>query len=173
MSATAPEAPLVIVPMRRRHLRAVLRTETRVYPRPWTVGLYLGELAQPEERRCYLVAREGAQVVGHAGMIVLGDDGHITTLAVDPEHQGRGIGARLLGLLLDAARERGLSGVTLEVRTGNEPALALYRRFGFVEEGVRRGYYEETGDDAVIMWLRDLTPRPESAAPGDQEDTTP
>jgi ribosomal-protein-alanine N-acetyltransferase len=154
---TAPAAaPVRIAPMRRRHLRAVLRTEARVYPRPWTVGLYLGELAQPDDRRRYVVARVGGTVVGHAGMIVAVDEAHVTTVAVDPDWQRRGVGARLVLDLLADARARGLVGVTLEVRAGNDAARSLYRRFGFVDEGVRRGYYPEDGEDAVIMWLRDL-----------------
>ncbi|HSL58610.1 MAG TPA: ribosomal protein S18-alanine N-acetyltransferase [Acidimicrobiales bacterium] len=156
MTAPAEVAPLRIAPMRRRHLRAVLRTEAQVYPQPWTIGLYLGELAQPDDRRRYVVARVGGTVVGHAGMIVAVDEAHVTTVAVDPAWQRRGIGARLLLDLVLAAREAALAGVTLEVRSANPAAIALYERFGFVAEGVRRGYYAETGEDAVIMWLRDL-----------------
>jgi len=152
----AGTAPLRITPMRRRHLRAVLRTEAQVSPQPWSIGLFLGELAQPEQRRRYVVARVGGDVVGHAGMIVAVDDAHVTTVAVDPAWQRRGIGARLVLDLVRAARDRGLVGVTLEVRAGNHPAIALYERFGFGAEGTRRGYYAETGEDAVIMWLRDL-----------------
>lgn len=156
MTAPATVVPVRIAPMRRRHLRAVLRTEAQVYPRPWSVGLYLGELAQPDHRRRYVVARVGGTVVGHAGMIVAVDEAHVTTVAVDPAWQRRGIGARLVLDLLLAARARGLVGVTLEVRAGNAAAQALYRRFGFEAEGRRRGYYPEDGEDAVIMWLRDL-----------------
>jgi [ribosomal protein S18]-alanine N-acetyltransferase len=152
-----PSSPtLRIAPMRRRHLRSVLRIEAEVYPKPWSLGLYLGELALPEERRIYLVARSGGHVVGHAGLMFAADDGHVTTVAVDPRWQRRGIAARLLVVLFRAAVARGASALTLEVRAGNEPAMALYRRFGFVEAGLRKGYYAETGDDAVIMWATDV-----------------
>ena len=158
MSATeVPSSPaLRIVPMRRRHLRSVLRIEAEVYPRPWSFGLYLGELALPEERRIYLVARSGGQVVGHAGLMFAADDGHVTTVAVDPRWQRHGIAARLLVVLFREARSRGATDLTLEVRACNEPAQALYRRFGFAEAGIRKGYYAETGEDAVIMWANDI-----------------
>lgn len=156
-----PAAPLLtIAPMRRRHLRSVLRIEAEVYPRPWTLGLYLDELALPEDRRIYLVARSGGHVVGHAGLMFAADDGHVTTVAVDPRWQRRGIGARLLVVLFREARARGATDLTLEVRAGNEPAQALYRRFGFAEAGIRKGYYSETGEDAVIMWANDVDAEP-------------
>lgn len=150
------EPDLRIAPMRRRHLRSVLRIEAEVYPRPWTLGLYLGELALPEERRIYLVARSGGHVVGHAGLMFAADDGHVTTVAVDPRWHRRGIAARLLVVLFREARMRGATDLTLEVRATNEPAQALYRRFGFAEAGIRKGYYAETGEDAVIMWANDV-----------------
>lgn len=146
------EPDLRIAPMRRRHLRSVLRIEAEVYPRPWTLGLYLGELALPEERRIYLVARSEGHVVGHAGLMFAADDGHVTTVAVDPRWHRRGIAARLLVVLFREARMRGATDLTLEVRADNEPAQALYRRFGFAQAGIRKGYYAETGEDAVIMW---------------------
>lgn len=156
-----PASPLLtIAPMRRRHLRSVLRIEAEVYPRPWTLGLYLDELALPEDRRVYLVARSGGHVVGHAGLMFAADDGHVTTVAVDPRWQRRGIGARLLVVLFREARARGATDLTLEVRAGNEPAQALYRRFGFAEAGIRKGYYSETGEDAVIMWANDVDAEP-------------
>jgi [ribosomal protein S18]-alanine N-acetyltransferase len=156
-AAAVPAAPdLRIAPMRRRHLRSVLRIEAEVYPRPWSLGLYLGELALPEERRIYLVARSGGHVVGHAGLMFAADDGHVTTVAVDPRWQRHGIAARLLVVLFREARSRGATDLTLEVRASNEPAQALYRRFGFAEAGIRKGYYAETGEDAVIMWANDI-----------------
>jgi ribosomal-protein-alanine N-acetyltransferase len=150
------EPSLKIAPMRRRHLRSVLRIEAEVYPRPWTLGLYLGELALPEERRIYIVARSGGHVVGHAGLMFAADDGHVTTVAVDPPWQRRGVAARLLLVLFREARVRGATDLTLEVRANNGPAQALYRRFGFAEAGIRRGYYAESGEDAVIMWANDV-----------------
>jgi len=144
-----------ITPMRRRHLRAVLRIEQQVYPRPWTFGLFLGEISQ-RASRVYLVARVGSEVVGYAGMFRAVDDGHITTIAVDPAWQRRGIATRMLLALARAAVDRGCRNLTLEVRMSNSGAQALYQRFGFVPAGVRKGYYPETGEDALVMWANDI-----------------
>ena len=123
--------------MRRRHLRGVLRIEQQVYPRPWTFGLFLGEISQ-RASRVYLVARVGSEVVGYAGMFRAIDDGHITTIAVDPAWQRRGIATRMLLVLARAAVDRGCRNLTLEVRISNSGAQALYQRFGFVPAGVRK-----------------------------------
>jgi [ribosomal protein S18]-alanine N-acetyltransferase len=144
-----------ITPMRRRHLRGVLRIEQQVYPRPWTFGLFLGEISQ-RASRVYLVARVGSEVVGYAGMFRTVDDGHITTIAVDPAWQRRGIATRMLLALARAAVDRGCHNLTLEVRMSNSGAQALYQRFGFVPAGVRKGYYPETGEDALVMWSNDI-----------------
>jgi len=84
------------------------------------------------------------------------EDGHITTLTVDPGWHHRGIGTVLLADLARAAPALGVRHLTLEVRVGNAPAQALYRRFGFAPVGVRKNYYAETGEDAIIMWARDV-----------------
>jgi ribosomal-protein-alanine N-acetyltransferase len=144
-----------ITPMRRRHLRGVLRIEQQVYPRPWTFGLFVGEISQ-RASRVYLVARVGSEVVGYAGMFRAVDDGHITTIAVDPAWQRRGIATRMLLALARAAVDRGCRNLTLEVRMSNSGAQALYQRFGFVPAGVRKGYYPETGEDALVMWANDI-----------------
>jgi [ribosomal protein S18]-alanine N-acetyltransferase len=144
-----------ITPMRRRHLRGVLRIEQQVYPRPWTFGLFLGEISQ-RASRVYLVARVGSEVVGYAGMFRAVADGHITTVAVDPAWQRHGVATRMLLALARSAVDRGCHNLTLEVRMSNSGAQALYQRFGFAPAGVRKGYYPETGEDALVMWANDV-----------------
>lgn len=157
----APVAPpralddLEIVPMRRRHIRSVLRIEVQSYPKPWTLGLYLSELALGS-LRCYLVARRAGEVVGYGGVMYLGPDAHVTTLAVAPELQRQGIGGRVLLQLARAAIAHGAENLTLEVRVSNDAAIALYRRFGFVPAGVRKNYYAEVKEDALVMWANDI-----------------
>ncbi len=146
---------VVITPMRRRHLRGVLRIENQTQVRGWSLGLFLGEVARPEGRR-YLVAKSGSQVVGFGGMLFIGEDGHVTTLSVDPAWQRRGIATRLLSALCREAAVRGMGAITLEVRAENRSAQALYRAFGFAPAGVRRNYYPDTGEDALIMWAHDI-----------------
>ena len=146
---------VTITPMRRRHLRSVLRIEALVYPRPWSLGLFMSELAL-KTTRVYLCAKVGNEVVGYAGLMITGSDGHVTTVAVDPAWHRNGIGARLMLGLSRAAVERGCSGLTLEVRVGNDGAQALYRSFGFAPAGIRKNYYTETNEDAIVMWAHDI-----------------
>ena len=140
--------------MRRRHLRKVLRIEQQVYPRPWSLGLYVSELSRGDDR-VYIVGSVGGRLVGYGGCLLVQEDGHITTLAVDPDWQGRSVGSRLLLALCRQAISRGAQNLTLEVRMSNEEAKALYRRFGFVPAGVRRNYYAEVGEDALVMWANE------------------
>lgn len=151
-------ATIDISPMRRRHLTAVLEIEKQAYPRPWSRTLLLGEL-DLKESRAYVVARDGRRVVGYAGVMLVGDEGHITTIAVDPNAQRSGIGMRLMLALVKAALERGANSMTLEVRASNQAAQGLYKRFGFISVGARKGYYQDNAEDALIMWVRDIDTR--------------
>lgn len=144
-----------ILPMRRRHVRAVLAIEEQVFPTPWSFGLYMSELAQPAVRG-YFVARHRLDVVGYGGIMLAVGDAHVTTLAVAPAWQHLGIGRVVLLRLAHDARRRGCTDLTLEVRASNEPAQALYREFGFVPAGIRKNYYSEIGEDAIIMWAHDI-----------------
>jgi len=144
-----------VTPMRRRHLRAVLRIEAQVYPRPWSMSLFLSELAL-RATRAYFVAVVGREVVGYVGVMMSVDDGHITTIAVDPEWQRHKIGTRLLLAAARDAMARGASSLTLEVRMSNHAAQNMYRRFNFKPVGVRKGYYVETNEDALVMWADDV-----------------
>jgi len=141
--------------MRRRHLRSVLRIEAQVYARPWSLSLFVSELAL-RTTRAYYVARVDGSLCGYAGLMVTGEDGHITTLAVDPAWHRRKIGTRLLLVQAREAIQRGASSLTLEVRVGNAGAQEMYRRFGFRPAGVRKNYYVETNEDALVMWAHDV-----------------
>lgn len=149
------ELEVHLVAMRRRHLRSVLRIEQQVYPRPWSLSLFLSELSL-RTSRYYLVARVDAMVVGYAGLMYAGDDAHVTTIAVDPAWRRAKIGTRLLAELAKAALEREAHNLTLEVRVGNTGAQALYERFGFTSAGIRKNYYVETNEDAVVMWAEHI-----------------
>lgn len=148
-----------LAPMRRRHLRRVLEIEAAVYPRPWSFSLFLSELAL-RGSRAYVVARCDEEVVGYAGLMMALDDAHVTTIAVDPSWHRRHIATRLLLHLADVARERGAAHMTLEVRVGNTEAQNLYRAFGFRPAGIRKGYYAETNEDALVMWADDIGGEP-------------
>ena len=156
--AAEPDVAALVVhvqPMKRRHLRSVLRIEQQVYPRPWSSSLFMSELAL-RSTRAYFVARIGRDLVGYAGLMMTLDEAHVTTIAVDPKrHRGK-IGTRLLLVLVREALTRGATAVTLEVRMSNTGAQDLYRRFGFVPVGVRKNYYQEVNEDALVMWAHEV-----------------
>lgn len=145
---------LVVTPMRRRHLPGVLAIEAQVYPRPWSARLFEDELER--RGRAYVVARRGERVVGYGGVLMIADDGHIATVAVDPTEQRRGVGRALLRALVRRAIELGARQLTLEVRVSNDGAQALYREFGFAPAGARKAYYADNGEDALVMWAHDV-----------------
>ena len=145
-----PLAGLELTKMRRRHLRQVLAIEAQVYPRPWSASLFLSELAQ-RSTRTYLVARYDGHVVGYAGMMFTAREAHITNIAVDPRFQGRRIGTRLLVALVIEAIAKAAETISLEVRVSNKIAQEMYEKFGFSVAGVRKGYYIETNEDALVM----------------------
>lgn len=151
----AEDITVHLVPMRRRHLRSVLRIEAQVYPRPWSLSLFMSELAL-RTSRAYVVAKVSAHVVGYAGMMLAGPDAHVTTIAVDPAWHRHKIGTRLMLQLVDEALRRNAQNLTLEVRVSNAPAQAMYRRFGFRPAGIRKNYYAETNEDAMVMWADDI-----------------
>jgi len=137
-------------PMRLSDLRAVLALEDELFaPDTWTAAMFRDELARTDTR-WYLVAEDGEDVVGYGGLIAYPDEAHIATIGVTAKRQGEGIGARLLDELL-AEADRRSPVVLLEVRADNELAQELYRRRGFTEIGRRRGYYQPSGTDAVVM----------------------
>lgn len=144
---------------------AVDALEQRLFPADaWPLHMFLSELSQHETRR-YLVAESGGDIVGYAGLMCIEPIADVQTIAVVPECEGRGIGARLLTRLIDEARLRGAADVLLEVRADNPRAQQLYVRFGFEQIHVRRGYYRD-GVDALIMRLQ-LVPEGTAPAPAD------
>jgi [ribosomal protein S18]-alanine N-acetyltransferase len=151
-----------LVPMRRRHVPQVAALERRVHARPWSAGLFEGELGQPD--RHYVTAWSDTvrarHLLGYGGIQLVGPDAHVTILTVDPEVRRRGVGSHLLLALLEAALVAGATGATLEVRAGNVAAQRLYGGFGFAPVGIRPGYYAgaagDPAEDALIMWAYDV-----------------
>jgi len=137
-----------------RHLDEVLRIES-TFAAPWTREMFQQELRQQEELAYGLVAVVGERVVGYALNWFVADEVHIVNLAVHPHCRRRGIARRLLGEVFDCARRRGMMIATLEVRYHNEAAISLYRSLGFREVALRKKYYADNGEDALVM-LADL-----------------
>lgn len=142
-------------PMKRRHVRQVLRIEAQVYPRPWSASLFYQEIARRPDR-VYLVAKLDNEVIGYGGLMTSGIESHITTIAVDPAFHRRKIGMRLMVGLIEAALGNGANTVSLEVRRSNEAAQTMYERFGFIPVGIRKGYYAETKEDAIVMLVENV-----------------
>ena len=140
-------------PMRQADMPAIMALERELFPDDaWTPEMFASEFAQSASRRLYLVAEEGDAVIGYAGMMFTGGpQADVLTLAVDPAHWGQGTGAALLSALVGEAGRRGHTEVMLEVRKDNPRARRLYLRHGFEEIGIRRGYYQPSGVDAVVM----------------------
>ncbi|GAB6877525.1 hypothetical protein JCM13210_22530 [Thermaerobacter litoralis] len=146
-----------IEPMTPGDLPLVLAIERRSFPTPWSERAFTSEL-RDNLYADYIVARHGDRLVGYAGMWCILDEAHVTTIAVDPEFRGRGVGNRLLTALEERALRYGCRRMTLEVRVSNHVAQRLYLRHGFRPCGIRRGYYVDNGEDAIIMWRDRLDP---------------
>ncbi len=144
-----------IRPARHDDLHDILAIERSVFPEDaWTEEMFASELSQPATRH-YIVAEADGVVAGYAGLsAVPGHQGDVQTIAVRADHQGRGIGTAMLNDLIATAAARNCREIFLEVRADNDRARLLYLRTGFTEVGVRRGYYQPSGADAIVMRLR-------------------
>lgn len=129
-------------------LPQVIAIERRAFPTPWSLAMFVLELSKPSG--VCLAAIEGDQVLGYLVCSKYDRVWHLMNIAVDPAARRRGLASRLLDAMLERAGYEG--SYTLEVRTSNAPAIALYERFGFRAAGTRPRYYQDTGEDAVIMW---------------------
>jgi ribosomal-protein-alanine N-acetyltransferase len=137
--------------MRWWHIDEVLPLEQDLFDDDrWTARTYWSELGQLDTR-FYLVAVDRDVLQGYAGLCDYPDEAFVQTIAVAREAQGKGVGARLLQALLDEAARRRQRRVMLEVRADNDRAIALYERFDFRRSAVRRGYYQPSGADALVM----------------------
>lgn len=135
--------------MERQDINQVLEIENVCFPVPWSRDSFLSEIRNPLAQ--YLVAEEDFVLQGYAGVWLIFDEGHITNVAVHPRARGKRIGEMLLTNTIAFVSAHGAVTITLEVRTSNDSAQSLYRRMGFEEVGLRKGYYTDNGEDALIM----------------------
>ena len=140
-----------IIPMTEEHLDGVMILEEATFSIPWTRGDFEREVKE-NNMAIYYVAMEGGKVIGYAGMWHVVVEGHITNVGVLEEARCKGVGSMLMEKLIEVAVEKKMYGITLEVRMGNAPAQALYHKYGFKAEGIRKNYYSDTKEDAIIMW---------------------
>lgn len=141
----------------RRDVRELLVIEQAQFPEPWSRGMLLDEITNHATRR-YTVAVQDGRILGCLGVMFVIDELHVNTLGVAPGEEGRGVATSLLDDAWADAALRGIIRATLEVAVSNQRAQRLYGRYGFAPVGVRRRYYERTGEDALVMWA-DLAPR--------------
>ncbi len=139
------------------HLDRVLEIEALSYPTPWSRRAFQSELTE-NTYAYYHIVRHDDTIIGYVGMWVILDESHITNIAIHPDYQNRGIGRFVLESMFRRARELGSTKMTLEVRVSNAGAIHLYRSLGFQDRGIRKGYYTDTHEDAIVMWKDDLAP---------------
>ena len=168
LAAPAPDrgrAAARLRPMTPADLDVVLALELELFgEEAWSRPMLEGELAQQPVSRHYLVAEAAGVIVGYAGLLAGGTQADVATIGVTGSAQGHGTGAALLAALLAEARRRGCAEVFLEVRVDNLRAQRLYRSRGFEQVGLRRGYYQPSGADALVMRLDLATAGPQAGA---------
>jgi len=150
----------VLIEIRRlelQHLGAIEQIERRSYPTPWSRSMFASELAKPSS--VSLGAFEGDRLTGYLIISRYVDAWHVMNIAVDPSSRRRGIASVLFQRLFDITADDEQRGYTLEVRVSNAGAIELYERMGFEGRGVRRGYYTDNHEDALIMWRDPVGPR--------------
>jgi len=146
-----------------RDLNAIEEIERDSYPTPWSRSMFAGELAKPSSICLGAVDAELDELVGYLIISRYVDAWHVMNIAVAPEYRRRGIARQLMERLFDVTARDARRGYTLEVRVSNEGAIELYRRLGFQPRGIRRGYYTDNREDALIMW-RDPETDPDRTA---------
>jgi [ribosomal protein S18]-alanine N-acetyltransferase len=139
-------------PLELRDLSSIDGIERRSYPTPWSRSMFAGEIAKPSSICLGAFDAETDVLLGYLIISRYVDAWHVMNVAVEPEHRRRGIASALLDRLFELTAEDAQRGYTLEVRVSNTQAIALYEQLGFQARGIRRGYYTDNREDALIMW---------------------
>lgn len=138
--------------METRDLDEILEVEMSCFKTPWTRHMFVDELYN--SNAYYFVVNVNEKIVGYVGFWKIIDEAHITNVAIHKDYRRLGYGRALITAMLNKAKELEIIAITLEVRVSNLDAILLYESFGFVSSGVRRGYYSDNNEDALIMWLK-------------------
>ncbi|WP_129600283.1 ribosomal protein S18-alanine N-acetyltransferase [Anaerophilus nitritogenes] len=136
--------------MEEKDVEEVFEVERKCFTTPWSKESFLQEIKN--ELAIYVVIENKEKIIGYGGMWKIVDEGHITNIAIDPIYRKKGYGDKIVKALIQVAKEEKINSMTLEVRDSNEAAKSLYEKNGFYSCGVRQKYYEDNGEDAVIMW---------------------
>ena len=146
---------ITVRPMVMTDVAGVMAVEHDSFLTPWSRSAFEEELAQNRLAR-YIVAVENGEIVGYAGTWLVINEAHVTNVAVSGQRRREGIGRLLMQKLMELARDNDMESMTLEVRVSNAAARHLYEQLGFVEAGIRKNYYSETKEDALILWCEKL-----------------
>lgn len=131
---------------------AVLKVDEASFPTPWSREIYQREMRENKFAH-YFVIEESRQIIGYVGLWIVEDDAQITNIALLPMYRGYKIGEKLFGFAVQFAMQQGATRLSLEVRESNFVAQHLYRKFGLVPGGIRKGYYPDNNEDALVMWV--------------------
>ncbi|MBE2906048.1 ribosomal protein S18-alanine N-acetyltransferase [Anoxybacillus flavithermus] len=134
-------------------LDRIIEIEQRSFTLPWSRSSFHQELTNNPYAR-YIVMEHDGQIIGYCGMWLVMDEAHITNIAVLPEFRGKKLGEALMKQAMALAREEGAKTMTLEVRVSNIVAQSLYRKLGFLNGGIRKRYYSDNQEDALVMWVK-------------------
>ena|SRR5690625_2885896 len=133
-------------------LKEVMEIEKVSFSSPWSRNVFAQEVKENRYAH-YFVLEDGNKVVGYAGMWIVIDDAQVTNIAIHPNYRGKKLGEKLFGYLLQYALHQGVVRLSLEVRVSNLVAQRMYRKFGLVPAGIRKNYYTDNQEDALIMWV--------------------
>ncbi|HET7615851.1 MAG TPA: ribosomal protein S18-alanine N-acetyltransferase [Bacillales bacterium] len=133
-------------------LEAILKIEHASFPKPWSRTAFYNEVVN-NQFATYLLLEVEEEVIGYCGIWVIIDEAHITNIAVLPAYRGKKYGDALFRKAMEVAKQHGAKTMTLEVRVSNEVAQRMYRKFGFEDGGIRKNYYTDNGEDALVMWV--------------------
>ncbi|MDP1546994.1 MAG: ribosomal protein S18-alanine N-acetyltransferase [Anaerolineales bacterium] len=150
---------LIIRKMTLEDLEAVVAIDQVSFSLPWPARSFQFEVMDNEASRCWVVEADGRVIAMLVGWLIV-DELHVATFATHPDFRGQGIGKKLLLHALRIAQEEGVVKSFLEVRAGNQVAQKMYREFGYVEDGIRKEYYKDNAEDAILMSLNDLSRLP-------------
>ncbi|MFC3883403.1 ribosomal protein S18-alanine N-acetyltransferase [Bacillus songklensis] len=139
--------------MEMKDIDQILLIERSSFTVPWSREAFYNELIHNQYAR-YLVMEDEGQIIGYCGLWIVIDEAHITNIALLPEYRGQGLGTELLRKTMTEAKELGANTMTLEVRVSNHVAQSLYRKLGFENGGIRKNYYSDNQEDALVMWVR-------------------
>lgn len=147
--------PVSISKTRICHVKSLYQIERECFNDPWSMDSLKHEVTHPNSI-CLVATDEAGKILGHVTMRKIIDEGYINNIAVRRAARRNGIGAKLIAELVLLSRQSGLNAMTLEVRSKNTAAISLYKKFGFFEQGLRKNYYANPEDDAIIMWKENL-----------------